>query len=83
MWYGKYLYMYIAWSSALAIFYHTSLATGLDLDSGYCQLRGHFRLNGMHRDGDLILGGLFEVHFLTVFPELSFTSEPEQPYCEQ
>ncbi|XP_026782958.3 extracellular calcium-sensing receptor-like [Pangasianodon hypophthalmus] len=37
----------------------------------------------MHQDGDLILGGLFEVHFLTVFPELSFTSEPEQPYCEQ
>ncbi|XP_053479648.1 extracellular calcium-sensing receptor-like [Ictalurus furcatus] len=83
MWPGKYLYMCIAWSSALALFYHTSLATGLDLDSGYCQLRGHFRLNGMHRDGDLILGGLFEVHFLTVFPELSFTSEPEQPYCEK
>ncbi|XP_053356404.1 extracellular calcium-sensing receptor-like [Clarias gariepinus] len=37
----------------------------------------------MHQNGDLILGGLFEVHFLTVFPELSFTSEPEQPYCEQ
>ncbi|XP_060779020.1 extracellular calcium-sensing receptor-like [Neoarius graeffei] len=37
----------------------------------------------MRQDGDLILGGLFEVHFLTVFPELSFTSEPEQPYCEQ
>ncbi|XP_060779013.1 extracellular calcium-sensing receptor-like [Neoarius graeffei] len=37
----------------------------------------------MHRDGDLVLGGLFEVHFLTVFPDLSFASEPEQPYCEQ
>ncbi|XP_060779018.1 extracellular calcium-sensing receptor-like [Neoarius graeffei] len=37
----------------------------------------------MHQDGDLILGGLFEAHILTVFPELSFTSEPEQPYCEQ
>ncbi|KAL6479407.1 hypothetical protein MHYP_G00128400 [Metynnis hypsauchen] len=51
--------------------------------SGSCQLWGHFKLNGMYQDGDLILGGLFEVHFLTVFPELSFTSEPEQPYCEQ
>ncbi|XP_030648702.1 extracellular calcium-sensing receptor-like [Chanos chanos] len=37
----------------------------------------------MQKNGDLILGGLFEVHFLSVFPELSFTSEPEQPYCEQ
>ncbi|XP_066540564.1 extracellular calcium-sensing receptor-like [Hoplias malabaricus] len=48
-----------------------------------CQLRGHFKLNGMHKDGDLILGGLFEVHLLTVFPERNFTSEPEQPYCEK
>ncbi|XP_064159640.1 extracellular calcium-sensing receptor-like [Anguilla rostrata] len=47
-----------------------------------CQLRERFRLNGMYRKGDLVLGGLFEVHFLTVFPELSFTSKPEQPRCE-
>jgi len=53
------------------------------LSSGICQLQGHFKLNGMFQDGDLILGGLFEVHFLTVFPELSFRMEPEPPYCEQ
>ncbi|XP_051512048.1 extracellular calcium-sensing receptor-like [Myxocyprinus asiaticus] len=51
--------------------------------SGTCQLQGHFRLNGMYQDGDVILGGLFEVHFLTVFPELSFRTEPEPPYCEK
>ncbi|XP_066540766.1 extracellular calcium-sensing receptor-like [Hoplias malabaricus] len=51
--------------------------------SDSCQLREHLKLNGMHKDGDLILGGLFEVHFLTVFPELNYTSEPEQPYCEK
>uniref|UniRef100_A0AAY5KP98 G-protein coupled receptors family 3 profile domain-containing protein n=1 Tax=Esox lucius TaxID=8010 RepID=A0AAY5KP98_ESOLU len=28
------------------------------------------------QNGDLVLGGLFEVHFFTLFPELSFTSEP-------
>ncbi|XP_050991644.1 extracellular calcium-sensing receptor-like [Labeo rohita] len=53
------------------------------LSSGICQLQGRFKLNGMFQDGDLIIGGLFEVHFLTVFPELSFRKEPEPPYCEQ
>ncbi|XP_051580758.1 extracellular calcium-sensing receptor-like [Myxocyprinus asiaticus] len=53
------------------------------LSTGTCQLQGRFKLNGMYQDGDLLLGGLFEVHFLTVFPELSFRAEPEPPYCEQ
>ncbi|XP_043072421.1 extracellular calcium-sensing receptor-like [Puntigrus tetrazona] len=53
------------------------------LQSGTCQLQGRFRLNGMYQAGDVILGGLFEVHFLTVFPELSFRTEPKPPYCEQ
>ncbi|XP_051580759.1 extracellular calcium-sensing receptor-like [Myxocyprinus asiaticus] len=53
------------------------------LSSVNCQLLGRFKLNGMYQDGDLVIGGLFEVHFLTVFPELSFRTEPEPPYCEQ
>uniref|UniRef100_A0A3Q3SG20 Extracellular calcium-sensing receptor-like n=2 Tax=Mastacembelus armatus TaxID=205130 RepID=A0A3Q3SG20_9TELE len=40
-----------------------------------------FHLNGMHKPGDVILGGLFKIHFFSVFPDLSFTSEPEQPTC--
>nr|XP_023648436.1 extracellular calcium-sensing receptor-like [Paramormyrops kingsleyae] len=48
-----------------------------------CRPWGRFRLNGLRRPGDVVFGGLFEVHFLTVFPELSFTSEPEQPRCER
>uniref|UniRef100_A0A671SFC5 Extracellular calcium-sensing receptor-like n=2 Tax=Sinocyclocheilus anshuiensis TaxID=1608454 RepID=A0A671SFC5_9TELE len=52
------------------------------LRSGTCQLQRRFRLNGVYQDGDVILGGLFEVHFFTVFPELSFRTEPEEPYCE-
>ncbi|XP_026169631.1 extracellular calcium-sensing receptor-like [Mastacembelus armatus] len=35
----------------------------------------------MHKPGDVILGGLFKIHFFSVFPDLSFTSEPEQPTC--
>lgn len=46
-----------------------------------CKLRRRFYLNGMHKPGDVILGGLFEVHYTSVFPELTFTSEPNQLSC--
>ncbi|XP_047450492.1 extracellular calcium-sensing receptor-like [Mugil cephalus] len=36
----------------------------------------------MHKPGDLILGGLFEVHYSSVFPKMTFTSEPLQPSCQ-
>ncbi|XP_070825808.1 extracellular calcium-sensing receptor-like [Chaetodon trifascialis] len=35
----------------------------------------------MHKAGDVVLGGLFEIHFYSVFPDLSFTSEPQLPTC--
>ncbi|XP_074496743.1 extracellular calcium-sensing receptor-like [Sebastes fasciatus] len=35
----------------------------------------------MHKAGDVVLGGLFQIHFFSVFPDLSFTSEPQQPNC--
>uniref|UniRef100_A0A3Q1J3N7 G-protein coupled receptors family 3 profile domain-containing protein n=1 Tax=Anabas testudineus TaxID=64144 RepID=A0A3Q1J3N7_ANATE len=34
-----------------------------------CRLWRHFELNGMHKPGDVILGGLFEVHYTSVFPD--------------
>lgn len=46
-----------------------------------CKLQNKFNLNGIHRPGDVILGGLFEVHYSSVFPEWTFTSEPDQPNC--
>ncbi|XP_059187676.1 extracellular calcium-sensing receptor-like [Centropristis striata] len=35
----------------------------------------------MHKAGDVVLGGLFQIHFFSVFPDLSFTSEPQHPTC--
>ncbi|KAM9359531.1 extracellular calcium-sensing receptor-like [Symphorus nematophorus] len=47
-----------------------------------CKLRRKFHLNEMHKPGDVVLGGLFEVHYTSVFPERTFTSEPPQPSCK-
>uniref|UniRef100_A0A3Q4G853 Extracellular calcium-sensing receptor-like n=1 Tax=Neolamprologus brichardi TaxID=32507 RepID=A0A3Q4G853_NEOBR len=46
-----------------------------------CQLLGKFHLNGMHKTGDVILGGLFQVHFFSSIQDLSFTSQSQQPVC--
>ncbi|XP_063349876.1 extracellular calcium-sensing receptor-like [Pelmatolapia mariae] len=46
-----------------------------------CQLLGQFNLNGNQKTGDVILGGLFPVHFFTSVPDLSFISDPQQPTC--
>ncbi|XP_018555899.1 extracellular calcium-sensing receptor-like [Lates calcarifer] len=51
------------------------------LYSSSCQLQGEFHLNGMHKTGDVVLGGLFVIHFFSSYPDLSFTSEPQQPTC--
>ncbi|XP_029027134.1 extracellular calcium-sensing receptor-like [Betta splendens] len=50
-------------------------------NSSSCQLEAQFHLNGMHKAGDVMLGGLFEINFFAVFPNLSFTSQAEQPSC--
>eukprot|EP00064_Thunnus_orientalis_P018615 superscaffoldBa00004344_g18718 len=49
--------------------------------SSICKLRRQFHLNGLHKPGDVTLGGLIEVHYTSVFPEWTFTSEPRQPSC--
>ncbi|XP_041850952.1 extracellular calcium-sensing receptor-like [Melanotaenia boesemani] len=47
-----------------------------------CKLRRQFHLNEMHWPGDVILGGLFEVHYTSFFPELTFTSKPHKLSCQ-
>ncbi|XP_067364197.1 extracellular calcium-sensing receptor-like [Channa argus] len=35
----------------------------------------------MHKTGDVILGGVFQIHFFSTYPDVSFNSEPQQPTC--
>ncbi|KAL3991758.1 vomeronasal 2 receptor [Sarotherodon galilaeus] len=46
-----------------------------------CQLQGQFHLNRMQKSGDVIVGGLFPVHFFSSVSDLLFTSQPKQPTC--
>ncbi|XP_023287301.1 extracellular calcium-sensing receptor-like [Seriola lalandi dorsalis] len=66
----------------MLLYSYFSSAAISDEFSSSCQLQGQFHLNGMHKAGDVVLGGLFEIHFFAVYPELSFTSEPQQPTCD-
>ncbi|XP_039986058.1 extracellular calcium-sensing receptor-like [Xiphias gladius] len=65
----------------MLLYSYFSSAVSSPLYSSSCHLQGQFHLNGMHKAGDLVLGGLFEVHFFSAYPDLSFTSEPQQPTC--
>ncbi|XP_069755258.1 vomeronasal type-2 receptor 1-like [Narcine bancroftii] len=49
-----------------------------------CQLRQKFAIQGLTKDGDLVLGGIFHFH-VRVAPQLqprSFAAEPPAPSCE-
>ncbi|XP_059187679.1 extracellular calcium-sensing receptor-like [Centropristis striata] len=47
-----------------------------------CKLRRQFHLNGLHKAGDVVFGGVLKIHYISVFPENKFTSEPQDPTCE-
>ncbi|KAG7480005.1 extracellular calcium-sensing receptor-like [Solea senegalensis] len=65
----------------LMLYFCFSSSVSSSLYSSSCQLKGQFHLNGMHKTGDVILGGLFTVNFISTDPDLSFTSEPQKSDC--
>uniref|UniRef100_A0A667X640 Receptor ligand binding region domain-containing protein n=1 Tax=Myripristis murdjan TaxID=586833 RepID=A0A667X640_9TELE len=67
--------------SVLKIFSSSFCSNVSSSVSSSCQLQGQFHVNRIHKTGDVVLGGLFAVHFFSVLPELSFTSELQEPIC--
>ena len=65
----------------ILLYSYFSSAVSSPLYSSSCQGQGQFHLNEMHKAGDVVLGGIFAIHFFSVFPDLSFTSKPQQPTC--
>uniref|UniRef100_A0A8C4SER9 Extracellular calcium-sensing receptor-like n=1 Tax=Erpetoichthys calabaricus TaxID=27687 RepID=A0A8C4SER9_ERPCA len=47
-----------------------------------CRIQETFDLQGLYKKGDIMLGGIFEVSFKTIVPDLSFHSKPEKWNCE-
>ncbi|XP_069463314.1 extracellular calcium-sensing receptor-like [Ambystoma mexicanum] len=39
-------------------------------------------VQGSFQDGDIILGGIFPIHYKTAFTKISFTEPPGRPSCE-
>ncbi|XP_073707074.1 extracellular calcium-sensing receptor-like [Garra rufa] len=74
MWITLYIFLYLSFNY---------ISPDSILKSGTCQLQGRFKWNGMYQDGEFMLGGLFHIHLFSVFPELSFITEPDPPYCEK
>nr|XP_043878332.1 extracellular calcium-sensing receptor-like [Solea senegalensis] len=65
----------------LMLFSYISSSVSSSHYSPSCQSHEQFHLNGMHKNGDVILGGLFKIHFFSTDPDLSFTSQPQLPTC--
>ena len=65
----------------MMLYSYFSFVVSFPLYSSSCRLQGRFHLNEMHKAGDVVLGGTFRIHFFSVLPDLSFTSDPQQPTC--
>uniref|UniRef100_A0A4W3GWB0 Extracellular calcium-sensing receptor-like n=1 Tax=Callorhinchus milii TaxID=7868 RepID=A0A4W3GWB0_CALMI len=43
-----------------------------------CKPLEKFNLYGIHKDGDVIIGGLFPIHFSVTAPQLSYKAKPQE-----
>ena len=66
----------------LIFFSSLTLYTAYSSFPSSCKLWRKFELNEMHKTGDVVFGGLFEVHYTSVFPVQTFTTEPQQASCK-
>ena len=46
-----------------------------------CTSKRKLNRDGMHKFGDVILGGIFPINYYTASSEQYFTTEPKDPIC--
>uniref|UniRef100_A0A8C4TIB5 Extracellular calcium-sensing receptor-like n=1 Tax=Erpetoichthys calabaricus TaxID=27687 RepID=A0A8C4TIB5_ERPCA len=64
------------------MFYFTIFAlSDFEVVKSTCRMMENFELNGLYKDGDIMLGGIFAVNFKTSMPDQSFRAKPEKWNC--
>ena len=49
--------------------------------SPFCESQAPFNNSRFYQAGDVVLGGMFQMHYVINYPEVNFTSRPLDPPC--
>uniref|UniRef100_A0A4W6C1V0 G-protein coupled receptors family 3 profile domain-containing protein n=1 Tax=Lates calcarifer TaxID=8187 RepID=A0A4W6C1V0_LATCA len=66
---GAFFDIYLLFCVYMILLLFSSFFFCVSSSSSSCKLRRQFHLNGLQKAGDVVLGGLFEVHYTSVFPD--------------
>ncbi|GCC38517.1 hypothetical protein chiPu_0017031 [Chiloscyllium punctatum] len=61
---------------------HLLAVPALGLNDSLCRLRGRFDLPRLSKDGDIVIGGSFNIHYYRKEQFLDFRSPPGPPVCK-
>ncbi|XP_028647608.2 extracellular calcium-sensing receptor-like [Erpetoichthys calabaricus] len=56
--------------------------TGVTFSENVCRIQEWFQLQTLHKKGDIMLGGIFELTYTSFVPDFTFTAKPEKWKCE-
>ncbi|XP_072329889.1 extracellular calcium-sensing receptor-like [Scyliorhinus torazame] len=68
--------MYLLWSVLFVL-----VTCMFAKDDRICSLQGRFNLPELMQSGDIIIGGIFPIHYRGIPPRTSYQTQPETPRC--